>query len=169
MTASAKGTVDQPGTQVRQKAGLNRAIRERGWGLYVTLLAYKGAARGGQVIRVPAAYSSQECPRCGHRTKANQPTRDGFGCQECGYEQMADVKAAETMEDRGRQRWGVPCVPIPPDAFHPPEAPGGSACEGIGHSLPMKQTAPPFGGNPPTLAVGRMSKQRSADALDVDA
>ncbi len=125
LTASAKGTVDPPDTQGRQKAGLNRAIREMGWGLFVTLLAYKGAARGEQVIRVPAAYSSQECPQCGHTTKASRPTRDRFCCQECGNETTADVKAAKTMADRGRQYLGVPCVPIPPDAFHPPEAPGG--------------------------------------------
>jgi putative transposase len=31
MTASAKGTVDNPGRNVRQKAGLNRAILEQGW------------------------------------------------------------------------------------------------------------------------------------------
>lgn len=35
MTASARGTIDQPGTQVRQKAGRNRAILEMGWGLFI--------------------------------------------------------------------------------------------------------------------------------------
>ncbi|WP_437114307.1 RNA-guided endonuclease InsQ/TnpB family protein [Streptomyces canus] len=33
MTASAKGTAEQPGKKVRQKAGLNRAILAQGWGL----------------------------------------------------------------------------------------------------------------------------------------
>lgn len=108
MTASAKGTAERPGTQVRQKAGLNRAILEMGWGQFVTLLDYELAARGGQLIRVPAAYSSQECPRCGHTTQANRPTRERFRCMECGYEKMADVKAAETIENRGRQQIGVP-------------------------------------------------------------
>ena len=101
MTASAKGSVEPPGTQGRQKAGLNRAIREMGWGRFVTLLEYKVAARGGQGIRVPAAYSLQECPQCGHTASANRPTRDRFGCQACGCETMAEVKAAETIEDRG--------------------------------------------------------------------
>ena len=108
MTTSAKGTVEQPGTQVRQKAGLNRAILEMGWGRFLTLLEYKVAAQGGQLVLVPAAYSSQACPQCGHTAKANRPTRDRFCWQACGYEKMADVKAAETLEDRGRQRLGVP-------------------------------------------------------------
>ena len=113
MTASAKGTVEPPGTQGRQKAGLNRAIREMGWGWFVTLLEYKLAAQGGQLVLVPAAYSSQACPQCGHTAKANRPTRDRFCCQECGCEKMADGKAAETLEDRGRQYLGVPLRPHP--------------------------------------------------------
>lgn len=31
MTRSAKGTVEQPGSQVTQKAGLNRSILDKGW------------------------------------------------------------------------------------------------------------------------------------------
>ncbi len=41
MTASAKGTIAQPGRRVRQKAGLNRAILAQGWGGFETVLAYK--------------------------------------------------------------------------------------------------------------------------------
>ena len=32
MTASAKGTVESPGKNVRAKSGLNRAILRQGWG-----------------------------------------------------------------------------------------------------------------------------------------
>jgi len=32
MTASAQGTVEQPGRHVRQKAGLNRSILDKAWG-----------------------------------------------------------------------------------------------------------------------------------------
>jgi putative transposase len=38
MTRSAKGTVEQPGRNVRQKAGLNREILRSGWGLLVRRL-----------------------------------------------------------------------------------------------------------------------------------
>jgi putative transposase len=38
MTRSARGTVEQPGAGVRQKAGLNRAILDQGWGDFVRRL-----------------------------------------------------------------------------------------------------------------------------------
>ncbi|MEO3870259.1 transposase [Nonomuraea sp. B12E4] len=38
MVRSAKGTIEQPGRNVRQKAGLNRAIAGEAWGRTVTLL-----------------------------------------------------------------------------------------------------------------------------------
>ena len=38
MTASAKGTLANPGHMVRQKAGLNRSILNQGWHIFETLL-----------------------------------------------------------------------------------------------------------------------------------
>ena len=46
MSASAKGTVAEPGKNVRQKTGLNRAILDQGWGGFRIMLAYKLADRG---------------------------------------------------------------------------------------------------------------------------
>ncbi len=65
-------------------------------------------ARGGQLIRVPAAYSSQACPACGHTAAANRPARDRFCCRAYGYATMADITVAETIDHRGCQRLGVP-------------------------------------------------------------
>ncbi|WP_405088020.1 RNA-guided endonuclease InsQ/TnpB family protein [Microbispora sp. NBC_01389] len=95
MVRSAKGTVDQPGRNVRQKAGLNRAIVGQAWGRTVTLLEYKTRDRGGLVVKVPAAGTSQTCHRCGHRDPA---ARDGtrFSCVNpaCGWAGHADTNAA---------------------------------------------------------------------------
>lgn len=41
MTASAKGTLEEPGTNVRQKSGLNAAILDQGWGILFGLLDQK--------------------------------------------------------------------------------------------------------------------------------
>ena len=46
------------------KGGLGRHIAGAGWGTFCTMLRYKLAARGGQLIEVPAHYSSQTCPAC---------------------------------------------------------------------------------------------------------
>jgi putative transposase len=58
MTASSKGTLEEPGTNVAQKAGLNRAIREVGWGTIMRDTAEAAARTGSTVIKVPAAHSS---------------------------------------------------------------------------------------------------------------
>ncbi|WP_306417318.1 RNA-guided endonuclease InsQ/TnpB family protein, partial [Acetobacter pomorum] len=65
MSVSAKGTAEQPGRNVRQKAGLNRSILDQGWRMFRTLLEYKLEERGGELIEVPAAYTSQTCSGCG--------------------------------------------------------------------------------------------------------
>lgn len=50
MTASAKGTVERPGKNVAQKAGLNRAILDTAPGGWLSLLTCKVEETGGQVI-----------------------------------------------------------------------------------------------------------------------
>lgn len=55
MSASAEGTAAEPGCRVRQKAGLNRAILDQGWGLFRTMLDDKLGDRGGKLITAPAA------------------------------------------------------------------------------------------------------------------
>lgn len=99
MTASAKGTPNKPGKKVRQKAGLNRAILSMGWGQFRTKLEVKAAMYGGQVIRVPAEFTSQTCARCGHVERQN---RDGanFRCVACGHSAHADINAAENILER---------------------------------------------------------------------
>ncbi|MFD4504168.1 RNA-guided endonuclease InsQ/TnpB family protein [Streptomyces sp. NPDC058457] len=64
MTRSAKGTVEQPGKNVRQKAGLNRGILAQGWGLLRRRTEQKAP---GRVEDVPAPYTSLRCSACwGH-------------------------------------------------------------------------------------------------------
>ena len=107
MTASARGTAEEPGRNVAQKAGLNRSILDKGWGMFVTRLEQKLAAVGGQLIRVPAAFSSQTCSGCGHVATESRVTRDRFRCVECGSEQDADLNAALVIRGRGLARLGL--------------------------------------------------------------
>ncbi|MFJ2030117.1 zinc ribbon domain-containing protein [Streptosporangium sp. NPDC087985] len=80
---------------VAQKAGLNRSISGEAWGRTVTLLEYKSADRGGQVVKVPAPGTSQTCHRCGHRDAAGRD-RTVFACTNpvCGWVGHADTNAA---------------------------------------------------------------------------
>jgi len=99
MTASASGTQENPGTNVKQKSGLNRSIREQGWYTFQLMLAYKLEKRGGMLVSVPAPYSSQTCSSCGCVDVKNRHGRD-FRCVECGHQEDADVNAAKILKQR---------------------------------------------------------------------
>jgi putative transposase len=91
MSRSARGTVDEPGRNVAQKSGLNKAILDQGWGTFRRLLEYKQRWRGGEVIAVNPRYTSQTCPECGHVAKENRLQQALFSCVACGYTYHADV------------------------------------------------------------------------------
>ncbi len=101
MTASAAGTLDAPGTNVRAKAGLNRAILDGGWGRFVEMLRYKVVPVGATVVEVPAAYSSQTCAECGVVDAASRRSQSVFECVACGHVAHADTNAAKILLRRG--------------------------------------------------------------------
>jgi putative transposase len=94
MSASAKSTPEAPGRKVRQKAGLNRAILDQGWSMFSRFLGYKLADRGGRLLEVPAAYTSQTCSECGVIDIASRLDQARFACVACGHEANADTNAA---------------------------------------------------------------------------
>ncbi len=100
MSASAKGTVDNPGKNVRQKAGLNKAILDQGWGELKRQIEYKQEWRGGMTLLVDPAYTSQECSACGHISPENRPSQELFYCKKCGHTANADENAAKNVLSR---------------------------------------------------------------------
>lgn len=94
MTASAAGTLTAPGRSVRQKAGLNRAILNQGWYAFEAILAYKLEERGGSLVKVPAAYTSQTCSDCGVIDTKSRESQAVFWCRHCGFTAHADHNAA---------------------------------------------------------------------------
>lgn len=103
MTSSAKGTVKNPGKNVRQKAGLNRAILENAWYQFETLLSYKIAERGGDLRKVNPAYTSQTCAECGTIDKSSRESQATFKCGHCGHTAHADTNAARNILKAGTQ------------------------------------------------------------------
>ena len=57
MSASAAGTVEEPGRNVRRKAGLNRAILDQGWSMFRVMLAYKLAGCWRRQQPTPARHA----------------------------------------------------------------------------------------------------------------
>ena len=94
MTKSARGTAENPGRNVRQKSGLNRAL----------LRVAPGNLRRGRVILVNPANTSRQCPHCGFTAKENRPSQAVFKCQQCGYEENADVVGAINILRRAQQQ-----------------------------------------------------------------
>ena len=105
MSASAKGTVEAPGTNVQQKTGLNRSILDAASGEYGRQLSYKLAWRGGRVIMVNPAYTSRTCRICGHESAENRTTQSVFACVACGHTENADVHAAKNILAAGHAVW----------------------------------------------------------------
>ncbi|MFE3221727.1 RNA-guided endonuclease InsQ/TnpB family protein [Streptomyces antimycoticus] len=105
MVKSAKGTLDNPGRNVRQKAGLNRAIAGEAWGRAVTMLEYKTADRGGSVVKVPAPNTSRRCSACGFVTPGSRETQARFVCKAdgCGFEANADTNAGRNIDHAAGQ------------------------------------------------------------------
>ncbi len=91
MTRSAKGTRENPGRNVRQKAGLNRGILGSGWGLLVRRLEDKAPDR---VEKIRPALTSQRCSACGQVDRDSRESQAVFRCTACGFAGHADVNAA---------------------------------------------------------------------------
>ncbi len=97
MTASAKGTVENPGKNVRQKSGLNRVMLDTALGKVRRNLEYKC----GRLIEVNPAYTSQTCSQCVHTDKENRKTQARFQCVNCGFASNADTNAAMNIRRLG--------------------------------------------------------------------
>ena len=94
MTRSARGTRDDPGRNVRAKAGLNRGILGSGWGLLVRRLEQKAP---GRVEKIKPYYTSQRCSACGQVDRDSRESQAVFRCTACGFAGHADVNAAKNI------------------------------------------------------------------------
>jgi putative transposase len=114
-------------TETKRQADKNRDY----WPYFdlETKVLYKAALAGVPVEKVPAAYTSKSCCRCG---AIGQRERHSFRCPRCGYRGHADHNASRNVG-----RWiGVSCpvvlergtpamgASVPPGAVHDsPQAP----------------------------------------------
>ena len=93
MTASAKGTAENPGKNVNAKAGLNRAMLNASHGRFNQYCDYKFET----VVGVDPRYTSQTCNACGHVDKANRQSQCRFKCVSCGHADHADLNASANI------------------------------------------------------------------------
>lgn len=104
MAKSNKGTLENPGTDVKKKSKLNRNILKQGWGYARIFLKYKSMWRGKLCHDdVPPFYTSQTCYECRYREEKNR-VGDNFLCLRCKHEDHADVNAAKNILRAGLAR-----------------------------------------------------------------
>jgi len=95
MTASAAGTIDEPGRNVAAKSGLNRRISDQGWGEFRRQLGL-----GGTLQLVDPRNTSRTCNACGHVSADNRVSQSLFKCVACGHASNADTNAAKNILGR---------------------------------------------------------------------
>ena len=65
-------------------------------------LTYKARLNGSDVLKVPAQYTSQRCPKCGRIHKENRNRRKHqYVCDACGYTNNDDANAAINIYQLG--------------------------------------------------------------------
>lgn len=98
MTASAVGTVEEPGRNVQQKAGLNREILDTAPAALFQKIAYKVPETGGLFMEAPTRRlkPSQTCPACGAVAK-KQLRQRWHCCAACGHEEDRDSASARVV------------------------------------------------------------------------
>jgi putative transposase len=104
MTGSAKGNVEEPGTNVRQKAGLNRAMLDAAVSRLISFVDYKAERAGGEMAEVNPYRSSQECHSCGKIVKKTLKDRQ-HRCS-CGADLHRDFNSAIVILERALSAQG---------------------------------------------------------------
>ncbi|QCD58271.1 hypothetical protein CEB94_28095 [Streptomyces hawaiiensis] len=156
MTATARGTSAELGTHIGQKAGLNRAILDKGWHSFELAVRNRARHTGTAVRTVNPAFSSTTCPACGHVHPDNRESQARFVCTACGHREHADTVGAKNVLARGHtghRAWRPRRQPVC-------EAPTSAKPQGI--SAPTSEV-----GIPAASAAGRIAKSVMWDVTRV--
>ena len=84
---------------------LAKSISRCGWAAFLSILSYKAACAGRQVIAVNPAFTSQRCSGCGVLITKGLSVR-WHSCPECGTSLHRDHNAAKNIERLGQSRQG---------------------------------------------------------------
>jgi putative transposase len=98
MSASASGTIENPGKNVKAKSGLNRSILDQGFYEFRRQLDYKMEERGGVLVVADRWFaSSKTCSSCGHKCDLLPLSVREWSCPACGALHDRDVNAAKNL------------------------------------------------------------------------
>lgn len=73
------------------KGILSKQVLDAGWSAFIGKLAYKAEEAGRYLVKVPAAYTSQDCSNCGYREKKTLAQR----VHNCDYSPRINAGASQ--------------------------------------------------------------------------
>jgi putative transposase len=79
---------------------LAKAISDAAWGTFIFIHEGKAEGAGRRVVKVPAAFTSQDCSACGLRVRKSLAVRE-HRCVGCGLVLHRDHNAALNIQARG--------------------------------------------------------------------
>ncbi len=89
---------------------LSKSISDAGWAQYRSILQYKAAYAGKEVVAVPPHYTSQDCSRCHNRVHKSLSVRTHI-CPYCGLVMDRDENGAKNVKWAGQALRGAPRIP----------------------------------------------------------
>jgi putative transposase len=90
---------------------LAKSISDASWANFIKILSFKAENAGRRFVKVPAAYTSQDCYECGERVKKSLGVRE-HRCLACGYIVHRDLNAALNIDRVGQTR-----IPTPVESY----------------------------------------------------
>lgn len=102
---------------------LSKSIYDAAWGAFLTILAYKAASAGSQVVKVAPHYTTQQCSTCGAYVQKSLSVRTHM-CTECGYVADRDVNAAQNILAKALAAGARPSDANAPIRVRRPRSPG---------------------------------------------
>ena len=79
---------------------LAKSISDAAWGTFILIHEGKASSAGRRVVKIPAAFTSQDCSSCGQRVRKSLAVRE-HRCVGCGLVLHRDHNAALNIRERG--------------------------------------------------------------------
>ena len=101
MRRSARGTISNPGRNVKAKRKLNNRLGRATLGRMRRDIVSAAERCGTAQFAVPPHGTSRTCVLCGHEDSKSRESQSSFRCASCGHRNHADVNAPQVVLDRG--------------------------------------------------------------------
>lgn len=86
-----------------QALNFGKSVSDNGWGMFTTMLGYKLAEEGKQLVKIDKRFpSSKKCSNCGKVKEELLLSERGYIC-ECGLVLNRDINAAINIRNEGKQ------------------------------------------------------------------